>query len=80
MLHRMPLLHSRTQRKCKDFSSDVSPSAVLMRHQMQNIFWKILMVVVVAGPSLNKALGVKSLCLSCEKKKKPPYLANFSRF
>ena len=38
MLHQMPLLHTGTQRKHKDSSSDVSSIAVLMRHQMQNSF------------------------------------------
>ena len=32
----MPLLHSGTQRKHKDCSSDVSSSAVLMRHQIDD--------------------------------------------
>ena len=53
MTHQMPLLHSGTQRNHKDFSSDVPSNAVLVWHQMQNIFWKI-MVVVVFGPSLLK--------------------------
>ena len=47
----MPLLHSVTQRNQKDFSSDVPSHAVLMWHQMQFFFWKI-MVVVVFGPAL----------------------------
>ena len=47
----MPLLHSGTQRNHEDFSSDVPSNAVLVWHQMQNFFWKI-MVVVVFGPSL----------------------------
>ena len=49
----MPLLHSGTQRKRKDFTSDVSSNAILMRHQMQNFVGKI-MVVVVFGPSLKE--------------------------
>ena len=37
MSHPMPVLHSRTQRKRNDFSSDESSSAVLMRQQMDNL-------------------------------------------
>ena len=33
----MPLLHNGTQRKHKDFSSDVASSVVLMRHQMKRV-------------------------------------------
>ena len=33
-----PFLHSGTQRKHKESSSDVSSSGVLMQHQMNNIF------------------------------------------
>ena len=48
------LLHSGTQRKRNDFSSDVSSSAVLMRHQMQNFLenygcgcvWAVLDITV----------------------------------
>ena len=56
MTHQMPLLHSGTQRNHKDFSSDVPSNAVLVWHQMQNFFGKI-MVVVVFGPSLNERGG-----------------------
>ena len=52
MTHQMPSLHSGTQRNHKDFSCDVPSNAVLVWHQMQNFFWKI-MVVVVFGLSLS---------------------------
>ena len=50
------LLDSGTQRKRNDFSSDVSSSAVLMRHQLQNLFLRI-MAVVVFGPLPNSTPG-----------------------
>ena len=50
MLHQMPLLHTGKQRKDRDSSSDVSSGAVLMRHQRQNCFCNI---IVVMGRSLD---------------------------
>ena len=47
----MPLLHNGTQRKHKDFSSDVPSNDVFDVASDAKCFWKI-MVVVVFGPSL----------------------------
>ena len=50
-----PLLHSGTQRKHKDISSDVLWNAPFWCGIRGTTFWKV-MVVVVFGPSLNSAL------------------------
>ena len=49
MLHQMPLLLSRTQRKHKDSSSDVPSNAVLMWHQMQAFRMQLLCLQLEAS-------------------------------
>ena len=50
MPHPMPSLYSGTQRKHKEFASDVPSSAVLMRHQMQNLFEKLWLRLCLGCP------------------------------
>ena len=53
MLHQMPRLHGGTQRKNKDFSSDVPSKAVLMWHQMQTFLEDYGCGCVLAVPVAN---------------------------
>ena len=76
MTHQMPLLHSRTQRTHKDFSSDVPPNAVLVWHQMQNFFGRLWLWLWLGRPwvfsnSLHFQLKmIKSCNCNCQNNKK----------